>query len=203
MMGCPTITRAQLSTSLETPLFAFPRNLSINSYKELHTPECPALGSTCLEEAMGLIARYKQVVKKTPYHHPRLPRGNNNIRLLRLIPNKNETAIIKCQLFNYSLDPDKSTHLYDALSYVWGNPNETLPIFIDGHVLHITASLHAALLRLRNHSLERIIWIDAVCINQANEEEKEHQIQSMARIYGQANRVIVWLGKAEDDSNQH
>jgi hypothetical protein len=151
---------------------------------------------------MDPIARYKQVVKSIPYHQPPLPRGNDNIRLLRLIPNKNETAIIKCQLFNYSLEPHKSTHLYDALSYVWGNPNETLPIFIEGHVLHVTASLHAALLRLRNHSLERIIWVDAVCINQADEEEKEHQIQSMARIYGQANRVIVWLGKAEDDSNR-
>ncbi|KAF1965285.1 HET-domain-containing protein, partial [Bimuria novae-zelandiae CBS 107.79] len=151
---------------------------------------------------MDPIARHKQVVKSIPYHQPPLPRGNGNIRLLRLIPNKNKTAIIKCQLFNYFLELDKSTHLYDALSYVWGNPNETLPIFIDGHVLHITTSLHAALLRLRDHSFERIIWVDAVYINQANEEEKEHQIQSMARIYGQANRVIVWLGNAGDDSNQ-
>jgi len=152
---------------------------------------------------MDPIARYKQVVKSIPYYHPPLPRGNDNIRLLRLMPNKNEnkTAIIKCQLFSYSLEPDKSTHVYDALSYVWGNPNETLPIFIDGHVLDITASLHAALLRLRDHSLERIIWVDAICINQADEEEKGHQIQSMARIYGQANRVIVWLGEVADDSD--
>jgi len=135
-----------------------------------------------------------------PFRHTPLPQGNNSIRLLRLIPNKNETAIIKCQLFNYSLEPD--SHQYDALSYVWGNPNETLPLFIDEHVLHITVNLHAALLRLRDHSLERIIWVDAVCIDQANKEEKEHQIQSMVRIYGQANRVIVWLGKAENDSNR-
>lgn len=135
-----------------------------------------------------------------PYHYPPLPRENDNIRLLRLLPNNNKTAIIKCQLLKYTLEPD--SHQYDALSYVWGNPNETLPILIDEYVLYITANLHAALLLLRNHSLERIIWIDAVCINQANEKEKEHQIQFMGRIYGQANRVIVWLGKAEDDSNQ-
>jgi hypothetical protein len=192
-----------------TPLFAFPRNLFINPYKELHTPGCPELARHALEKAMDPIwavtwaAIYHQVVKSIPHCYSPLPPGNgNNIRLLRLLPNKNETAIIKCQLFNYSLGPDKSAHLYDALSYVWGNPNETLPIFIDGHVLHITAGLHAALLRLRDHSLERIIWVDAVCINQADKMEKEHQIQSMARIYGQANRVIVWLGNAEDDSDQ-
>jgi hypothetical protein len=48
----------------------------------------------------------------------------------------------------------------------------------------------------------RTIWVDAVCINQENEEEKGHQIQSMARIYGQANRVIVWLGEAADNSDR-
>jgi hypothetical protein len=73
------------------------------------------------------------------------------IRLLRLTPNKNEVVIIKCQLFNYSLEPDP--HQYDALSYVWGNLNETLPIFIDEYVLYITANLHTALLRPRDHSL--------------------------------------------------
>jgi len=142
------------------------------------------------------------IARDIPYHYSPLPRENDNTRLLRLFPNKNRTAIIECQLFNYSLEPDNSTHLYEALSYVWGDPNEILPIFVDGHVLHITVSLHAALLHLRDHSLERIIWVDAVCIDQANEKEKEYQIQSMARIYGQASRVIVWLGKAEDNSDQ-
>jgi hypothetical protein len=70
------------------------------------------------EAAMDLITRYKQVVKSILYHYPPLPRGNDNIHLLRLILNKNETAIIKYQLFNYSLEPDKSTHLYNTLSYV-------------------------------------------------------------------------------------
>lgn len=77
-----------------------------------------------------------------------------------------------------------------------------MPIHIDEYVLYITVNLHAALVRLRDHSLERYIWVDAVCINQADEEEKRYQIQSMARIYGQANRVIVWLGEEEDDSSQ-
>ena len=145
---------------------------------------------------------YNPVVKRIPYRYSSLPPGIDSIRLLRLIPNKDETAAIKCKLFNYSLGQDKGPHLYEALSYVWGNSNETVSISIDGHALPITQSLHAALLRLRDRSFERIIWVDAICINQENEQEKEQQIQFMEKIYGQANRVVVWLGEAADDSDR-
>lgn len=64
----------------------------------------------------------------------------------------------------------------------------------------ITANLCEALLRLRDRFLDRIIWIDAICINQNDDREKEHQIQLMAHIYGRAGRVVVWLGQATDDS---
>jgi hypothetical protein len=145
---------------------------------------------------------YNQVTKRATYRYSSLSSEQGNIRLLRLMPNKDMTACIECQLFNYSLESGQGNHLYEALSYVWGDPKETIPIFIGKRSFNITKNLHLALLRLRNHSMERTLWVDAICINQANEEEKEGQIQSMARIYGQANRVIVWLGKAEDDSNE-
>jgi hypothetical protein len=129
--------------------------------------------------------------------------GSDSIRLLRLMPNKDETAIIQCQLCNYPLQKsDKGTHLYEALSYVWGGSDKRQSVFIDGCNLPVTVNLHRALSRLRDRSFERIIWVDFVCINQADEQEKERQIQSMAKIYGQANRVIVYLGEAADDSDQ-
>ena len=143
-----------------------------------------------------------QVVKRIPYWYSSLPPGHDSIRLLRLMPNKDATAAIKCELFDYSLESGKGTHLYEALSYVWGNPNKTVPIFIGQYRFKVTENLHMALLRLRNHSIERIIWVDAVCINQADKQEKAHQIQYMGKIYGQANRVIIWLGEAADDSDQ-
>jgi heterokaryon incompatibility protein (HET) len=77
-----------------------------------------------------------------------------------------------------------------------------VPILIGEHCFKVTKNLHAALLRLRNHSFERIVWVDAVCINQADNQEKAHQIQNMTKIYGQANRVIVWLGGGTDNSDQ-
>ena len=137
-----------------------------------------------------------------PYHYSSFLPGDDSIRLLRLMPNRDGTAAIECQLFNYTLEPGEGTHLYEALSYVWGNPDKTLPIFIGDHCVKITKNLHAALLRLRNHSIERIVWVDAICINQADDREKGHQVQYMAKIYGQASRVIIWLGEGTDDSDQ-
>jgi hypothetical protein len=55
--------------------------------------------------------------------------------------------------------------------------------------------------RLRDPSFPRIIWIDAICIDQKNDEEKGHQIQIMADIYGKANRVLVWLGESVERSD--
>jgi hypothetical protein len=140
------------------------------------------------------------------YREPLLP---DSIRLLRLLPNEDKKAPIQCELFHCSLqDSDKRTHPYDALSYVWGDPNKPQPVFVrehnstSGHNLQVTKNLHEALLRLRNCFVERILWIDAVSINQKDEQEKEQQIQFMAKIYSQANCVIVWLGDTADNSDQ-
>jgi hypothetical protein len=119
------------------------------------------------------------------------------------MPHKDEAAPIQCELFEYSLqESSKGTHLFEALSYVWGSPETPKSISIDNHNLSVTANLHAALSRLRDRSFERIIWADFVCINQKDEKDKERQIQSMAKIYGQANRVIVYLGNEADGSDQ-
>ncbi|CZR52125.1 related to heterokaryon incompatibility protein [Phialocephala subalpina] len=137
------------------------------------------------------------------YPYSLLPPDSDNIRLLRLLPNEDEAAPLHCELCNYSLQkPGPRTHLYEALSYVWGNQCETLPIYVDKKRFLVTVNLHAALSRLRDRSFERIIWVDAVCINQENKQEKEQQIQFMAEIYAQANRVVVWLGEAADNSDQ-
>ena len=122
--------------------------------------------------------------------------------MLRLLPSEDAAAGIKCRLFNYPLRLSKRTHLYEALSYVWGKEDDAKSISIDGRLFTVRDNLHRALLRLRNHSVERVLWVDAICINQEDDKEKEDQIQHIATIYNRANRVIVWLGDATDDSNQ-
>ena len=69
-------------------------------------------------------------------------------------------------------DPRKETHLYQALSYTWGGLEKPRPISIVAQILVVTENLYAALLHLRDCSLERIIWIDAICIDQEDLEEQ-------------------------------
>ncbi|KAK1751065.1 heterokaryon incompatibility protein-domain-containing protein [Echria macrotheca] len=146
-----------------------------------------------------------------PYRYSPLPDGF--IRLLRVMPDRDSNAPIRCRIFEYPLQGwTQATHLYEALSYVWGSPDNPKVIEVQpedhslsaaaAHNLLVTENLHTALSNLRDGFLERIIWIDAICINQADDDEKGQQIQLMAKIYASANRVVVWLGEAADDSDQ-
>ncbi|PQE16950.1 hypothetical protein CJF30_00003645 [Rutstroemia sp. NJR-2017a BBW] len=130
--------------------------------------------------------------------------GSDSIRLLSLMPSKVATAPIQCQLHNYDFgEYDEGTHLYEALSYVWGSCDDPpQSVYIDGQLLHVTTNLYAALLHLRDRNFARIIWVDYICINQNDKDEKSRQINLMARIYGEANRVIVYLGEVVDNSDQ-
>ncbi|APA09556.1 hypothetical protein sscle_05g043260 [Sclerotinia sclerotiorum 1980 UF-70] len=117
------------------------------------------------------------------------PLGLSSIRLLSLLPNRDGSGPLRCELHAYPLlESCKETHLYETLSYTWGGLDDPPQcIFIDGHFLPVTSNLHAALLRLRNRTFNRVIRVDAIRIEQEDEQEKGRQIQMMARIYGQAN----------------
>lgn len=126
-----------------------------------------------------------------------------SIRLLCLLPAEDPTSPIHCRVLDYNLSIPGGTHLYEALSYAWGQGGENQHhVVVDGKELAVTPNLHAALLHLRNAQLQRILWIDAICINQRDIPEKTKQIQLMAQIYSKAARVIVWLGEAEDDGDK-
>jgi len=137
------------------------------------------------------------------YQYLQLPSEGEYIRLLCLLPNKSKAAPLQCKIHNYSLWTfGLRTHRYEALSYVWGDPNETLPIYVDNNQFHITANLYFALSHLRDHAFERILWVDAICINQKNLEEQSQQVQLMANIYSNAHRVIAWLGNGTQDTDR-
>jgi len=126
-----------------------------------------------------------------------------SIRLLRLLPSEREGKSLQGELFEYRLrNSDKSSHPYEALSYVWGGDKKRQFIAIGNLHLDITQNLYTALLHLRDHDCARILWVDAICIDQEKNEEKENQIPLMAEIYSKALHVVVWLGEAEDGSNQ-
>jgi hypothetical protein len=132
-----------------------------------------------------------------------LSKTTDVIRLLRLLPSDDTSSRLSCELFEFPLQAsDENYQPYEALSYVWGGEEKPCSVLIDELRLGITSNLDAALRRLRHKCLPRVLWIDAVCINQYDNKEKEGQIRFMTIIYAKASRVLVWLGEAADASDE-
>jgi hypothetical protein len=119
-------------------------------------------------------------------------------RLLRLL--KGVGSDIKCELFEAWLGVEDLVH-YEAVSYTWGGTELSASVEVDGRTLNVTESLYLALHYLRIDREDRILWVDAICIDQSNRQERGHQVRQMGGVYSQADRVVVWLGPATDDTN--
>jgi hypothetical protein len=87
---------------------------------------------------------------------------------------------------------------YEALSYVWGSDavENEVNIECDGSNLSIGPNLARALTRIRLESESRLLWVDAICINQKDDDERSRQVQCMGDIYANASRVLVWIGES-------
>ncbi|KAI0131953.1 heterokaryon incompatibility protein-domain-containing protein [Xylariales sp. AK1849] len=136
-----------------------------------------------------------------------------DVRLIRYI-GKSEDGTMQYAVTEHCLDRAPP---YFVLSYTWGpaeaptftslssgEPTKD-PCFIilDGHHCKITANLFDLLEELFcQSSIEGYFWVDAVCINQEDDDEKSAQVNMMDRIYELAFNVIAWLGKANDNTNK-
>jgi len=96
------------------------------------------------------------------------------------------------------LEDDQELVDYEALSYCWGDPTKCTSITLNGARFGISANLEAALLHLRKPDTERVVWIDAICINQEDDTEKGREVNRMRDIYFGAKQVVVWLGPEDD-----
>lgn len=83
---------------------------------------------------------------------------------------------------------------YEALSYVWGSPTKTCTLSLPEGDIGLTSNLTQALQHIRHASQRQCIWVDAICIDQQNLQERGHQVGLMGQIYSNAIRVLVWLG---------
>jgi hypothetical protein len=89
---------------------------------------------------------------------------------------------------------------YEALSYSWGDPTPSFSVYCDGKHLAISKSLYIALGNLRSTTTSRVLWADAICINQQDLAERGQQVRLMRKVYEKAARVIVWLGEEAENS---
>lgn len=83
---------------------------------------------------------------------------------------------------------------YEAVSYRWGSSERVHSILINGCLFAVTESAFDILLSLRSTFRDRVLWIDAICINQEDHNEKSQQVELMRDIYQNASRVIVYPG---------
>ncbi|KAL8957983.1 MAG: hypothetical protein Q9193_004870 [Seirophora villosa] len=126
-----------------------------------------------------------------PYRYPPLP-AEGWTRVLELYPGSGH---LSCSLANKKID-DQTLH-FEALSYVWGSdpPEKDVSITCNACTLSIRPNLASALSHIRRHSLPRLLWVDAICINQEDAHERSLQVQRMGDIYSSATSVLVWLGE--------
>ncbi|KAE8378076.1 heterokaryon incompatibility protein-domain-containing protein [Aspergillus bertholletiae] len=127
-----------------------------------------------------------------PFKYEPLDLDGPAFRLVRIY--HGEGPEINCELFQAWLYPEESVISYEALSYTWGSTASMETIRMGGKQLHITPNLYFALQHLRWPHEDRILWVDGICIDQANEKERGHQVRHMGDVYKQAERVIFWLG---------
>jgi hypothetical protein len=153
----------------------------------------PALCSRLQDQAA-----LSKTAAKTPtgklYQYQPLP-SYDYIRILELLPGEatEDGGGVRCRLHTERFADAEDT--YAAISYVWGDPNDRVPIICDGRIIEVTVNLADALSHIRHQTESRFVWADAICINQEDDTEKGHQVKRMGKVYENAEEVLVWLGR--------
>src|SRR5690242_6433713 len=129
-----------------------------------------------------------------PLRHTR----GDEIRLIILYAGKPAEDLV-CDIIVVNLTDRPA---FEAVSYTWADANgdlsKNLKITCQGKSIPITKNCDAALRRLRLQSRSRRLWIDAICINQSDTIEKNHQVRLMTKIYTKASQVLAYLGVEHD-----
>ncbi|KAH7073217.1 heterokaryon incompatibility protein-domain-containing protein [Paraphoma chrysanthemicola] len=149
-----------------------------------------------LAKTVSICRKLHLVVRKPTYTYQSL--RAHEIRLLDLHPG-HDADPIKCTVRSVAL-ADKPP--YESLSYCWGWKRDEEPLNVDNSTIYITRNLLGALQHLRRKETARTLWIDAICINQANTAERGQQVGMMRSIFQLSDRTVVWLGAAGQDSTR-
>lgn len=157
-----------------------------------------------------------------PYVYQRLQKPDNTVGEFRLVTLHHGAFLddIKVSIEIHRLPSTDQTQQatspegvsWQALSYTWGDLNDVEDVSViqsgsgnPAGELSVTRNLAEALRNLRHNDLERLMWIDALCINQGNDElalkERAWQVRYMHHIYNLADGVVIWLGPEAQDTD--
>lgn len=98
---------------------------------------------------------------------------------------------VACKIRVISVDDAIS---YTAISYMWGDHNCEREILLDGRPFYVRSNLFDLLETISEEGSNEVYWIDALCINQVDTIERNHQVGLMGQIYSSAENVLVWPG---------
>lgn len=165
--------------------------------------KCYFSAPTCLNGSTHTFKRISSVSFQKFYldqFYKRFPLdiSLNQIRILHVHEASNYDDPIEACLKVKSLDTEMP--LYSALSYCWGTDLATRLMEINSVSVPITENLESALKRVRSMTEQRYIWVDAICINQSDNDEKTTQVGMMRKIYSIAMPVYVYLGEQSAES---
>ncbi|KAM0353059.1 hypothetical protein ACHAPU_001947 [Fusarium lateritium] len=136
-----------------------------------------------------------EFLSKVPYHD--LDNTGREIRLLKVLPDSG-SGFVECELLP-GVKLVNAWKKYRALSYCAGDARNTKPILVNGARCNVFANLHHALTvvrhhwKPRDHQQELLLWVDQICINQANLAERSHQVGFMRDIYRYAKQTFICL----------
>lgn len=147
------------------------------------------------------------------FEHTQLDRERSSIRLVEILPDLSNRSLIQCRISHHILpvaakdevqsivlgkkpliEDDNIMPRYSCLSYVWGDAKDPFVVLMDGKIFRVRQNLHDFLVLARETIPNTYLWIDALCIDQNNTSERNHQVRQMGRIYSNAETVLAWLG---------
>jgi hypothetical protein len=129
-------------------------------------------------------------VSPTYFRHERLNYKEQSIRVIEILPDLSPDGFIQCEV-RHATTADK----YTCLSYTWGvSIRYPFAIRINRRLFAVRRNLWDFLQVARTKYHSKPLWIGAICIDQENNEEKNHQVQQMGQIFSKAVEVLAWLG---------
>jgi hypothetical protein len=137
----------------------------------------------------------KLETQRDEFKHDPLDLDSPSIRLIRIRRASERWQPIACVIRTASVASE-----YICLSYVWGDHHPGECILLNGKQFYVRQNLVEFLRSARGTPdlVHKWLWIDALCIDQKNLGERQHQVQQMGRIFAQAQEVVSWLGQDEN-----
>jgi hypothetical protein len=126
--------------------------------------------------------------------------------MLKLFGSRSESNDVHLELVDTGDSQAEKIPSYEAVSWCWGKEKADQAIYVHSggvdYQFQVPPNLLSALKALRNKDSVRWLWIDAIAINQKDLNERNAQVPLMDQIYGNAERVCIWLGESDEKSRK-